>query len=38
VALPPPLLTATGFVPLIEQVAAGETTGATLQESVTLPV
>jgi hypothetical protein len=36
VALPPALVTATGFVPM-EQVGAGLTTGEMLQESVTVP-
>ena len=38
IALPPPLVTVTGFVFPIEQVAAGLTTGATLHASITLPV
>jgi hypothetical protein len=37
VALPPALVTATGLELPKEQVGAGLTTGAMLQESVTLP-
>jgi hypothetical protein len=37
VALAPALVTGTGFVPPMEQVGAGLTTGETLHESLTLP-
>jgi hypothetical protein len=38
VALPPPLVTETGLLLPKEHDGAGVTTGAMLQESVTLPV
>jgi hypothetical protein len=36
VALPPAVVTTTGFVPSMEQIAAGLTIGETLQTSFTL--
>jgi hypothetical protein len=37
VALPPALVTATGFALPMEQVGAGLTTGEIVQDSLTLP-